>query len=236
MEERGEGWHNKTSFVCCKGWSVMNDEVKENAEQPAAEKQVDEVAAKAQEVGKKLSGFLGGIAEKAKNIDMKELAEKAKQKVSEAKDKANELSAGKTDDFARPREEISLDQMKELFHKMSGQMIEQMPPLVEAMLMDMCVGDQMIFKILSGAPSDTAALALTTKSLLCFAKVSDQYSCTVYPLTSVQGFFLQPPRGETAGRFSALTDMGEARFPLLSVESYCKALVLYRKLRELTGK
>ena len=119
----------------------MSDEAKENA----AENQTDEVAAKAQEVGKKLSGFLGGIAEKAKNIDMKELAEKAKQKVSEAKDKANELSAGKTDDFAQPREEISLEQMKELFHKMSGKMIEQMPPLVEAMLMDMCVGDQMIF-------------------------------------------------------------------------------------------
>ncbi|CCZ23048.1 unknown [Acetobacter sp. CAG:977] len=210
----------------------MSDEAKENA----AENQTDEVAAKAQEVSKKLSGFLGGIAEKAKNIDMKDLAEKAKQKVSEAKDKANELSVGKTEDFAQPREEISLEQMKELFHKMSGKMIEQMPPLVEAMLMDMCVGDQMIYKILSGASSDTAALALTTKSLLCFSKVSEQYSCTVYPLTSVQGFFLQPPRGETAGRFAALTDMGEARFPLLSIESYCKALVLYRKLRELTGK
>lgn len=218
----------------------MNDTVKENSTEktktPAAENQTDDMAAKAQDVGKKLSGFFGGIAEKAKNLDMKELAEKAKQKVSEAKDKAGELSAGKTDGFAQPREEIPLEQMKGLFHKMSGQMIEQMPPLVEAMLMDMCVGDQMIFKILSGSMSDTAALALTTKSLLCFSKVSDQYSCTVYPLSSVRGFFLQAPRGETAGRFSALTEMGEARFPLLSVESYCKALVLYRKLRELTGK
>ena len=37
-----------------------------------------EAAAKAQEVGKKLTGFLGGLAEKAKNLDVKELAEKAK--------------------------------------------------------------------------------------------------------------------------------------------------------------
>ena len=76
----------------------MNDTVKENStektETPAAENQTDDMAAKAQDVGKKLSGFFGGIAEKAKNLDMKELAEKAKQKVSEAKDKAGELSAG----------------------------------------------------------------------------------------------------------------------------------------------
>ncbi|MGN0904447.1 MAG: hypothetical protein ACI4PW_04750 [Alphaproteobacteria bacterium] len=200
------------------------------------EEKKEDVAAKAQDMGKKLSGFLGGIAEKAKNLDMKELTEKAKQKVSEVKDKANELSSGKTENFAQPREEVSLDQMKELFHKMSGQMIEQMPPVVEAMLMDLCVGDQMIYKIKSAASGDVTAVALTTKSLLCFAKSSEQFACTVYPLTNVKGFYLVPPREETAGRFAVMTEIGEARFPLTSLENYCRALVLYRKLRELTGK
>lgn len=61
---------------------------------------------KVQDVGKKLTGFLGGLAEKAKNIDVKDLTEKAKQKVGEVKDMASELSAGKTENAAQPREEI----------------------------------------------------------------------------------------------------------------------------------
>lgn len=213
----------------------MNEETPVEAKPATPDAAIEEKEAttKAQDMGKKLSGFLGGIAEKAKNIDMKDLTEKAKQKVSEVKDKASEINAGKTDASVQPRENVSLEQMKELFQKMSSQMIEQMPPVVEAMLMDLCVGDQMVYKIKAGSD---AAVALTTKSLLCFAKSSDQYACTVYPLSSVQGFHVVPPREETAGRFSVMTEIGEARIPLTSLEMYCKSLVLYRKLRELTGK
>lgn len=209
-----------------------------------AEQKMEAATAKAQEVGKKLTGFLGGLAEKAKKLDMKELAEKAKnidvkdltekakQKVNEVKDMAGDITSGKTENFAQPREDVPADQMKELMQKMADQAAEALPPAAEAVLADLTAGSEHAeLKIRFGAASEPSYVVLTPRSLIHFAKASDQFSASIYPLSSVLGYSLVPPRTETSGRFVVFTKTGEVKLALPSIEIYCKALILYRKLR-----
>lgn len=196
----------------------MTDEIK-NAED------------KVQDVGKKLTGFLGGLAEKAKNIDVKDLTEKAKQKVGEVKDMASELSAGKTENAAQPREEITAELAKELFQK--AQTADQTPPVVNAELADLAAGESVICKIKTGSANDPAYLILTNKTLLFFTRASDQFSAAVYPLSTVSAFSINPPRNDAAGRFSIVTTAGEIKTTLTGVETYFKAILLYKKLRDI---
>ncbi len=212
--------------------------------EPAPEQQKSEAAAKAQEVGKKLTGFLGGLAEKAKNLDVKELAEKAKnidvkeltekakQKVNEVKDMAAEINAGKADNAVAPREEISTDQIKDLTTKASAQMIEDVPAVVQAVLSDLTQEDKVTAQIKFGTAADPAYIALSAKNLYYFSKNSDQFLAEIYPVSSVYGFSLLPPRGETAGRLVVFTQNKELKLNVGSLESYAKALVLYRALQK----
>lgn len=186
---------------------------------------------KMQDVGKKLTGFLGGLAEKAKNIDVKDLTEKAKQKVGEVKDMASELSAGKTENAAQPREEIPAETVKELFQK--AQTPDQTPPVVNAELADLAAGESIVCKVKTGSATDPAYLILTNKTLLFFTRASDQYAAAVYPLSVIQAFSINPPRNDAAGRFSVITKAGEIKTTLSGAETYFKAVLLYKKLRDL---
>lgn len=186
---------------------------------------------KMQDVGKKLTGFLGGLAEKAKNIDVKDLTEKAKQKVGEVKDMASELSAGKTENAAQPREEIPVETVKELFQK--AQTPDQTPPVVNAELADLAAGESVVCKIKTGSAADPAYLVLTNKALLFFTRASDQYAAAVYPLSVILAFSINPPRNDAAGRFSVITKAGEIKTALSGTETYFKAVLLYKKLRDL---
>lgn len=186
---------------------------------------------KVQDVSKKLTGFLGGLAEKAKNIDVKDLTEKAKQKVGEVKDMASELSAGKTENAAQPREEIPAETVKELFQK--AQTPDQTPPIVNAELTDLAAGESVVCKIQTGSAGDPAYLVLTNKTLLFFTRASDQFAAAVYPLSTVLSFSINPPRNDAAGRFSIITKAGEIKTTLNGVETYFKAVLLYKKLRDL---
>lgn len=190
----------------------------------------------AQDVGKKLTGFFGDLAEKAKNIDVKELTERAKQKVGEVKDIATEINCGKTENFAQPREDVSAEQMKELLQKMSAQMMEALPAVVEAELHDLTFGEQVVYKLKSGTTSEPAYLVLTGASLMAFSKTGEQFSASVYPFSTIRSYTIIPPRGETAGRFIVSTKSGEIRIVLGSLEMYCKSLLLYKKMRELSNR
>lgn len=215
---------------------------------PAAEQQKSETAVKAQEVGKKLTGFLGGLAEKAKNLDMKELAEKAKnidvkeltekakQKVNEVKDKAAELNAGKTDNLVQPRETIPADQMKELAAKAAAAMIEETPPVIQALLADLAQGEQITAKIKFGTAADPVYAALSAKNFYYFSKCSDQFLAEVFPVSGIYGFSLLPPRGETAGHMTVRAKNGELKLLIGNLECYAKALTLYRSLRSFMEK
>lgn len=200
----------------------MTDEIKNTEE-------------KGQDVGKKLTGFLGGLAEKAKNIDVKDLTEKAKQKVGEVKDMASELSTGKNETSAQPREEIPAELAKELFQKAQSS-ADALPPVINAELADLIPGETIVCKIKTGFATDPAYLILTNKTLLFFTRASDQFAAAVYPLASVAAFSINPPRNDAAGRFSILTDAGEIKTTLNGVDTYFKAVLLYRKLREALKK
>ncbi|HBO59540.1 MAG TPA: hypothetical protein DD624_06495 [Alphaproteobacteria bacterium] len=195
----------------------MSDEIK-NAEE------------KMQDVGKKLTGFLGGLAEKAKNIDVKDLTEKAKQKVGEVKDMASEISAGKTETATTPREEISAEAAKELFQK--AQLSDEIPAIVNAELADLAAGESIVFKVKTGLANDPSYFVLTNKTLLVFTRASDQFAAAVYPLSTIVAFSMNPPRNDTAGRFSIITKAGEIKAVLNGAEMYFKAVFLYKKLRE----
>ncbi len=195
----------------------MSDEIK-NAED------------KMQDVSKKLTGFLGGLAEKAKNIDVKDLTEKAKQKVGEVKDMASEISAGKTETAVVPREEISAESAKELFQK--AQISDETPAIVNAELADLAAGENVVYKIKTGPANDPVYFVLTNKTLLVFTRASDQFAAAVYPLSAVIAFSINPPRNDTAGRFSIITTAGEIKTVLNGSETYFKAVFLYKKLRE----
>ena len=186
---------------------------------------------KVQDVGKKLSGFLGNLAEKAKQIDVKDLTERAKQKVDEVKSKAGEIAAGKAENFAQPREEIDGAQMKELMTKMAERLQENLPPVAAAELVDIAGGEQISCKTAFGTAADPVYAALGGKTMYVLTKASDQFTAAAYPLKTVNAVSILPPRRDVAGRMSVFFAAGEVRLPLSGLESYCKALLLYKKIR-----
>ena len=219
---------------------------KENA-QPvsvASEKPSEPHETKTNDVGTKLSGFFGSLAKKARNLDVKELAEKAKsldvkeltekarQKVNEVKDKAVEISTGKTDSFVTLREEISDEQMKELYTKASEHLIEEVSPIVSCLLKDVSQGEQVILTMKFGG-SDNAHIAISSKTLYYFVKSSDHFMVYSFPVEKIINFSLLPPRGETVGRFTIFTETEEIKLILSSLEGYVKSLILYKKIKEL---
>lgn len=188
---------------------------------------------KVQDVGKKLSGFFGNLAEKAKQIDVKDLTERAKQKVDEVKNKAGELAAGKAENFATPREEIDPAQMKELMTKMADCLQDSFPPVAEAELSDVAEGETLLCKASFGTPSDPVFVASGKEDLFVLSKAGDQFTVSVFALKDVLSFSFLPPRKDVAGRLIVSFGKEEVKLPLTGLESYCKSLLLYKKIRSL---
>ena len=190
----------------------------------------------AAEVGKKIGGFLGNLAEKAKNIDVKDLAEKAKSKVGEVQARANELTAGKTSAFASPREEVTAEQMKEIIQKIGTAMTDAFPVAMEAVLADALLGKEPDLKMRSADENAPVGLALTEKNVFFLSKVAEQYAVTICPIGKIVEIVLVPPRGDVAGRLMFTTENREIKFPVASLELYCQAILFYKKFMEFSVK
>ena len=193
-----------------------------------------EAAAKAQEIGKKLTGFLGGLAEKAKNIDVKELTENAKQKVNEIKDKASEVG-GKTNETVPARETIDGSKMKQLFETVA-KTADEIPSVVLAVLADISQGEQICLRMKFGNDNSPVYVILSDKSLFYFVKNANQFCASIYPISEAKNFVLLPPRGDVSGSFTVSFGKDAVKFSLNSLEAYAKALMLYKKLRDTLGK
>ena len=200
------------------------------------EQKAEQAKEAAAEMGKKLTGFLGGLAEKAKNIDVKELAEKAKSKVGEVQAKAGELTAGKTQSFATPREDVTSEQMKEIFQNIGPSLTAAFPAPMETVLADALLGVAPDLKMVSAETDGAVGIALTPANLVFLSKTGEQYGATVVPVRKIVKTVLLPPRGDVAGRLSFETEQNEIKFPLVSVESYCKAILFYKKFIENSAK
>ena len=150
--------------------------------------------------------------------------------MNEVKDKASELNAGKTNNAVPPRETIAADQMKQLLEG-AAKATDEIPNIVLAILADVAQGEQIALKMKFGTPADQTYIAVSAKNIFQFVKSSDQFQVFVYPTSGILGFSVLPPRGETAGRLEILLEKEEIKLTLPDLETYARALILYKKLR-----
>lgn len=181
-------------------------------------------AEKMQEMGKKFTGFL-------KNLDVKDLAEKAKMKVDEVKAQATDLTAGKTASFVVSREDVTADQMKEIVQKAAPAISAPFEKAAEVVLADVAAGVPVIARV-TGATS----CALTADSLIFISKYGEQYGADVVCLKQVVQTTIVPPRADTAGRFVVKTAAGDVKIAITDLESYVRVLMFVRKMKEAAAK
>lgn len=184
---------------------------------------------KVQEVGKKLSGFLGGVVEKAKNLDVNELTEKAKQKLNDVKDKANELNHGKTSGNIKPREEISADEITTLKNNILSKN-KILSKQVNLLFSDFEKIENITFSI--ELENSGEFIILTKKQIFNFFKSSDQYGVTIYNLKQISSFTIIPPRNEIAGKFIINFTNSELKISITSLTDYFSLLLLYEQLNK----
>ena len=145
------------------------------------------------------------------------------------------MNAGKAETAVAPRESVSGEEMKALFAKAAAAP-EDLPSVVKAVLSDVAAGERIVFKGKFGTAADPFYAVLSDKTFFGFTKQSDQFLAEIRPISGVKSFSLLPPRGETAGRLVVLFENGEARLTAATMEAYVNALILYKKMRELSGK
>lgn len=185
-----------------------------------------------QDVGKKLSGFLGGVVEKAKNLDVNELTERAKQKLNDVKDKANELNLGKTAEAIKPREEISEDYIQTIKTNILNKN-KQLSKQVNLFFSDLGKVDNIIFSI--RLENSDEYLVLTKKQLFYFFKSSEQYGVYVYNLKHIESYTIVPPRNEIVGKFVINLKNNDLKFSVTNLTDYFSFLLLYENInRELS--
>lgn len=186
--------------------------------------QVAAAAEKMQEMGKKFTGFL-------KNLDVKDLAEKAKMKVDEVKAQATDLTAGKTAAFVMSREDITPEQMKEIVQKAMPAISAPFEKAAEIVLADVAAGVPVIARV-TGATS----CALTADSLIFISKYGEQYGADVVCLKQVVQTTVVPPRADTAGRFVVKTAAGDVKIVIADLEAYVRVLMFVKKMKEAAAK
>jgi len=155
----------------------------------------------------------------------------------------------------KSRTEMSPAELTQAWSKASEQMMEELPPEVEALLADLLFdGERVIFKIRSHGIVERNQLALTNRRLFIFIKglsggqgqksknliaaIADigRLSVRIYPLSKLTGFEFSPQRG--TGYLQVLTDMTseddkEGKFMFGTNLGYFKGILVYHKILEL---
>ncbi|MDA3886840.1 MAG: hypothetical protein PF638_14715 [Candidatus Delongbacteria bacterium] len=171
----------------------------------------------------------------------------------------NEATSGEGDEKqAKSRSEINSEELKNFQDEASTAMIEDLPKDSELLLNDIILpGEQVIYKIRSSGEAERSQLVLTNKNLIIFSKgiMGGQGSDTgdgviglvlghklmsirIYPISTLESFEIQPPRGLTVGHFQIFTRMtnendNETKFLFEDYLGYFKVLNVYKKIKEL---
>jgi hypothetical protein len=240
-------------------WLIENGQ-QETVRTPGTAKLIDEVTnIKAELEAVAAQGKSNEIALEEKKANLASLGVENANNATELKyemDKEESLLNGTVD--VDTRSQMSDAEAQRAFQIAEKNMFEELSIDMEKHLKDFLLdGEELIYKIRSSQDGERSQAALTNKNLFVFSKgifggqmqdsgggilgavmARGRVSIRVYPLQTIEGIEIQPPKGITTGHFQVLTRFtaehdNESMVLLDSNLGYFKGLLLYRKIREL---
>lgn len=161
----------------------------------------------------------------------------------------------------RPRAQMSNAEAERALSIAEGLMLEDLSGDAEKYLEDFLIGQEdVIYKLRSSPDGDRSQVVLTSRNLFIFSKgifggqgqdtgggilgaamARGRMSIRIYPISSIEGVEIQPPKGMTVGHFQILTRVSseqdnETKFLLDTEIGYFKCIHLFRKLVELQSQ
>lgn len=148
---------------------------------------------------------------------------------------------------------------KDQLEEASKQMVEALDPEIEILFADVLLPtEKVICKVRSSPSGNRSQLVLTNQNLIIINKglaggqgqdaegffgtimAAGRISIRIYPVREIRSVEIQPQQGMSVGHFQVLTNAtsendNESKFLFDTDLGYYKAILIYRKIRELQG-